>query len=32
VVAKFSKEYGEDTTAELNAELSKARSATTARK
>lgn len=32
VLAKFSKEFGEDTTAELNAELAKVRSTTTATK
>ncbi len=32
VLAKFSKEFGEDTTAELNAELAKARAAVTAKK
>jgi len=32
VLAKFSKEFGEDTTAELNAELAKVRGGTTAKK
>lgn len=32
VLAKFSKEFGEDTTAELNGELAKARGAVTAKK
>ena len=32
VLAKFSKEFGEDTTAELNAELAKVRGSTTAKK